>query len=310
MIFILFVALFAHARDLTTNVTLESDGAYWSHVDVGSPPQRFSVIMDTGSRLLALPCVDCATCGSKHRRWNASDSNTSRPTNETVVVRYMEGSFLNASIVEDEACVDDVCLESYPIGCVWAESKAFKRQDADGIMGLHGAFVRSVGAFRMCLATRRVSVGMPRGRFDWYPVVDERAFALRLHGVGGVRAVGRRAWIDSGTTAVVVPRALKNRMPESGMCDVQFVGGPPVALSSCVPLSEIDEGDAVILGTPFFRRVPHIVFTSTHVGFGDDDGSCEDDDDEEDPTPPWALVGVVSAYVASVAMTMWTFAMS
>lgn len=36
---------------------------YYADVFAGTPPQKFTVITDTGSSLLAVPCANCASCG-------------------------------------------------------------------------------------------------------------------------------------------------------------------------------------------------------------------------------------------------------
>jgi len=38
-------------------------------VYVGTPPQRKSVIVDTGSHYTAFPCAGCNNCGEEHREF-------------------------------------------------------------------------------------------------------------------------------------------------------------------------------------------------------------------------------------------------
>lgn len=52
-----------HVIPLYGNATL---GYYYANIYVGSPPQEQSVIMDTGSGQLALPCSKCVSCGNRH----------------------------------------------------------------------------------------------------------------------------------------------------------------------------------------------------------------------------------------------------
>ena len=56
-------ALPKHVIPLYGNSTL---GYYYANIYVGSPPQEQSVIVDTGSGLLALPCSKCTSCGNMH----------------------------------------------------------------------------------------------------------------------------------------------------------------------------------------------------------------------------------------------------
>ena len=51
-------------RDDTTQLTVPVQGSlslgyYYSEVLLGTPPQRFTVILDTGSRLFGVPCAAC-----------------------------------------------------------------------------------------------------------------------------------------------------------------------------------------------------------------------------------------------------------
>lgn len=41
-------------------------GYYYVNLYIGSPPQKQSVIIDTGSGQLALPCSECKSCGTSH----------------------------------------------------------------------------------------------------------------------------------------------------------------------------------------------------------------------------------------------------
>jgi hypothetical protein len=41
-------------------------GYYYVEIFVGHPPQQQSVIIDTGSGQLALPCNKCTSCNPKH----------------------------------------------------------------------------------------------------------------------------------------------------------------------------------------------------------------------------------------------------
>ena len=52
-----------HVIPLYGNTSL---GYYYANIYVGSPPQKQSVIVDTGSGQLALPCSKCVSCGTQH----------------------------------------------------------------------------------------------------------------------------------------------------------------------------------------------------------------------------------------------------
>jgi hypothetical protein len=52
-------------------------GTHFAYAYVGTPPQRQSLIVDTGSHYTAFPCVGCTKCG-KHTDpyWNIKNSTT------------------------------------------------------------------------------------------------------------------------------------------------------------------------------------------------------------------------------------------
>ncbi len=53
----------SHIIPLYGNASL---GYYYANIYVGTPRQEQSVIMDTGSGQLALPCSKCTACGNRH----------------------------------------------------------------------------------------------------------------------------------------------------------------------------------------------------------------------------------------------------
>ena len=66
-----------HVIPLYGNASL---GYFYANLYIGSPPQQQSVITDTGSGLLALPCSKCTSCGYKHINppFKVEQSKTSR----------------------------------------------------------------------------------------------------------------------------------------------------------------------------------------------------------------------------------------
>jgi hypothetical protein len=63
---------------------------YYGDLTVGSPPQKFSVIFDTGSSNLWLPTTNCTTCGS-HPKYDHSKSSTYKPNGTVFNIMYGSG---------------------------------------------------------------------------------------------------------------------------------------------------------------------------------------------------------------------------
>jgi len=183
---------------------------YFTDLLIGSkPPQRASVIVDTGSRLVGFPCRGCMHCGdhldpaydvsrSETARWlNCSSSckgtcfKAHCPYTET----YSEGSTISGFWFDDFVELGDSLQKNPPVraqlGCHTNENKLFYSQRANGIMGLAPSVAGSSGGrptilqqlfqdrkhvntemFSICLATwgGRLTVG---GYNDTYHVVRE-----------------------------------------------------------------------------------------------------------------------------------------
>lgn len=132
-------------------------GVHYSYIWVGSPPQRVSVILDTGSHHTAFPCVGCS-CG-KHMDpfFDPSASSTSRIKTCGIANRkcffsqsYSEGSSWQAYRLNDKVFLGSETLDptiytpqyqkensvDFDFGCQTLETGLFRTQNIDGIMGL------------------------------------------------------------------------------------------------------------------------------------------------------------------------------
>lgn len=297
----LLLAMSAAARRVaTSNLTLEADGVYYSSVWIES--QEFTVILDTGSTVLAVPSVECSSCGSGHAKWNKTGSDRR-------VVSYAEGSSLTyARVVAESVKIDGAMLRSYPVGAIQNETKMFRLQDADGIFGLYGDFTDAARMFSICFRTRTFDVGMsPGDRILWLPLIENahHGFYVEIDRVGNLKG-RRRALIDSGNTGILMPRT-----DGAPLCEIQFTGFPLITFDRCIPAENVYAGNSVVvLGTSFFKHVPRIVFTKTHIGLGlDADPFCSAYVDARDVNREQraAAIGVVASYVASVAICIYAF---
>lgn len=139
-------------------------GTHHAYIYVGSPPQRQTLIVDTGSRIMAFPCEPCKQCG-KHASASYFDpalSTTDVPPKCgechfpgascdagkcSLTQKYTEGSTWTAFELEDIIWLGthdtDESIEHhlefavpFAFGCQISETGLFTTQYADGIMGL------------------------------------------------------------------------------------------------------------------------------------------------------------------------------
>lgn len=66
-----------HSVELHGNFSL---GYYYANIYLGTPPQKQSFIVDTGSTIFAIPCSMCTSCGLRHLnpKFDVARSNTSK----------------------------------------------------------------------------------------------------------------------------------------------------------------------------------------------------------------------------------------
>lgn len=130
---------------------------YFTDLMIGSPnPQRTSVIVDTGSRLVGFPCKQCEHCGdhldpafdfraSESARWlkcgvDCATGCSADSEHCSYRETYSEGSTIAGRWFDDFVEIDDVHHANPPVharmGCHMNENKLFYTQRANGIMGL------------------------------------------------------------------------------------------------------------------------------------------------------------------------------
>lgn len=137
--------------------SIEQYAYYFVDILVGTPPQRQSVILDSGSSLLAFPCKGCDHCGNHiDAPFDFSLSTTSEwldckheacysgcgPGNHCHYSQaYSEGSSIAGHYFKDVVALGDIernnPFVAYDhIGCHTKETKLFTTQKANGIMGV------------------------------------------------------------------------------------------------------------------------------------------------------------------------------
>lgn len=126
---------------------------YFGQVQVGSPPQSFAVVFDTGSGNLVLPSRVCTDEACKeHKQFNSQASNTSvqiafadKPeepvqrdgVRDMVTITFGTGSMTGA-YVRDVVCLGDegLCCKANFVAATEESDEPFSLVPFDGILGL------------------------------------------------------------------------------------------------------------------------------------------------------------------------------
>ncbi|EFB21335.1 hypothetical protein PANDA_002461, partial [Ailuropoda melanoleuca] len=113
------------------------DSLYLGEIGIGSPPQNFLVLFDTGSSSLWVPSVQCQSqaCDS-HSRFNPNMSSTYSSDGQIFSVRYGSGG-LSGIYGYDTLRVQSIQVPNQQFGLSEHEpSPYFNQLKFDGIMGL------------------------------------------------------------------------------------------------------------------------------------------------------------------------------
>ncbi|NWV10065.1 PEPA protein, partial [Ptilonorhynchus violaceus] len=226
------------------------DDEYFGTISIGTPPQEFTVVFDTGSSNLWVPSIYCSSPAcSNHNRFNPAESSTFLSTNDTLFIAYGTGSIAGV-LGYDTVNVAGISVRSQIFGLAETEpGDFFYYTPFDGILGLAFPSIASSGAtpvfdnmMMQNLVDRQLfSVYLSRdsrsgsfvlfGAIDpyyaingisWIPLSSETYWQITMESVSmnGTPVAcpsGCQAIVDTGTTLLAVPvRALRTILNRLG----------------------------------------------------------------------------------------------
>ncbi|TRZ12235.1 hypothetical protein HGM15179_014862 [Zosterops borbonicus] len=226
------------------------DDEYFGTISIGTPPQEFTVVFDTGSSNLWVPSVFCSSPACRnHNRFNPGESSTFLSTNDTLFIAYGTGS-MTGVLGYDTVNVAGINVHNQIFGLAETEpGDFFYYTPFDGILGLAFPSIASSGATPVFdnmmmenLVDRNLfSVYLSRnsqggsfvlfGAIDpyyttrgisWIPLSAETYWQISMESVSisGTPVAcssGCQAIVDTGTTLLAVPiRAFRILMRRLG----------------------------------------------------------------------------------------------
>jgi len=136
-----------HRRTATRTRSVHKT-AYFGQLRLGSPPQTFSVVFDTGSGNLMVPGELCKSSACRsHARFAESASSTSRQVNcdgsavaegmepDQVTITFGTGH-ITGRCIADKICIGDLCSEGAFISSTDESRQPFASFLFDGVLGL------------------------------------------------------------------------------------------------------------------------------------------------------------------------------
>ncbi|XP_025142257.1 pregnancy-associated glycoprotein 1 isoform X2 [Bubalus bubalis] len=180
------------------------DLMYVGNITIGTPPQEFQVVFDTGSSDFWVPSDFCTSPAcSTHVRFIHLQSSTFRPTNKTFRITYGSGR-MKGVVVHDTVRIGDLVSTDQPFG-LSVEEYGFEGRAYDGILGLNYPNISWSGAIPIFDKLKNQGA------------ISEPVFAFYLSNISMKRKViacsgGCEAIVDTGTSAIEGPRRLVNKI--------------------------------------------------------------------------------------------------
>lgn len=110
---------------------------YFSDISIGTPPQEFKVVLDTGSSNLWVPSSECNSIACYlHSKYDHSSSSTYKKNGSSFEIRYGSGE-LSGFVSQDAFQIGDLKVKNQDFAEATSEpGLAFAFGRFDGIMGL------------------------------------------------------------------------------------------------------------------------------------------------------------------------------
>uniref|UniRef100_A0A8C9FSH7 Peptidase A1 domain-containing protein n=1 Tax=Pavo cristatus TaxID=9049 RepID=A0A8C9FSH7_PAVCR len=201
--------------------------SYVGTISIGTPPQQFSVIFDTGSANLWVPSVYCSSPAcANHQRFDPARSSTYRSTATSVAAWYGTGSMVGV-LAYDTVTVSIQGVQNQMVGLSqWEPGSFLVHVPFDGFLGL--AFPRIAASGATPLFDSMMSQGLvAQDLFSIYLTPHERNGSFVLFGgIDSSCFTGNLSWIPLTRWDVAWVGALVSRRTAILDSGTSMLAGP------------------------------------------------------------------------------------
>ncbi|XP_078075896.1 cathepsin E-like isoform X1 [Mustelus asterias] len=113
------------------------DAQYYGEIRIGTPPQAFTVVFDTGSSNLWVPSSYCISEACQlHQRFQSFFSSSYSPRGDSFTIRYGTGQLMGV-LGKDKVTIGNITVNGQEFGeSVYEPGSTFTLAHFDGILGL------------------------------------------------------------------------------------------------------------------------------------------------------------------------------
>ncbi|XP_075404152.1 pepsin A [Tenrec ecaudatus] len=257
------------------------DMEYFGTIAIGTPPQEFTVIFDTGSSNLWVPSIYCSSPAcSNHNRFNPQKSSTYQATSQTVSIAYGTGS-MTGILGYDTVQVAGIADTNQIFGLSQTEPGSFLYYSPfDGILGLAYPNIASSGATPVFDNMWNQGL-VPQDLFSVYlSANDQSGSVVMFGGIDSSYYTGNLNWVplsSEGYWQITVDSITMNgeSIACNGGCQAivdtgtSLLSGPSNAITniqSYIGASQNSNGQMVV-SCSAINNLPNIVFTINGVQY-------------------------------------------
>jgi len=96
-------------------LTIYDRKTWYATITIGTPPQSFTVDIDTASSDIYLPGLDCSGC-SEHSRWDPASSRTATAKDSPFEVKFHDGGIVSGEQYTDNVTIAGLSADTQTVG--------------------------------------------------------------------------------------------------------------------------------------------------------------------------------------------------
>ncbi|KAF9538480.1 hypothetical protein EC957_006713 [Mortierella hygrophila] len=240
------------------------DTQWVAAMEIGSPPQEFSVVFDTGSSDLWIPSTSCQTLTCMTlRRFNPARSSTFHQDGRPWSINYADDSKVSGVLATDNIKVAGITINDQTFGMASVNSGSTAATGVDGIMGLGFNSNSEMGNVNTPITNMILQNQIDQPIVSvWLNKASDQDASLSNGGQFIFGGVDPSLYIGPIT---YVPVTSTKEWQIS--IDQIFIGRKELSLSSAASSAIVDTGSSYILfpdylATAFHRAIPNSQYDS------------------------------------------------